>query len=458
MKIDIKKLPVEVGVVHEGERIRRPDTFVELGGPKIEFKAELTQAKGEKEVEDGKITVIGKDIPDFNEGDKAPFGILVEIYGKEIEKDLEGVVERRVHDFLNYIQGFMHLNQRYDIWCRVSKDAKEKGLTFDDVGKALIWLFKEELPFIEKMQVTFMTDEKKVKEHYENAMEIYKQRDARIRGMKDEEVEEFYGCSLCQSFAPNHLCVISPQRISLCGSISWLDARAAARVDPDGPNFAVSKGELLDEENGEYSGVNEAVKEYTNGANERIYMYSMFKYPHTSCGCFEAIAFYIPEVDGIGIVDRNFSGETVNGLKFSTMATQSGGGEQTEGFLGMGIEWMHSPKFFNADGGWDRIVWLPSHLKDRMKDAIPKGIYDKIPSENDIANLNELKRFLTEKEHPVAERWGFEVTEELKNKLINYIQEKNGEIYPDQASKDLGLTEKELMKVIEELQRDGILG
>lgn len=458
MEIDIKKLPVEVGVVHEGERIRGPNTFVELGGPKVKFKAELAQSRSETDVKDGKIIIVGKDIPDFSEGDKAPFGILVEIYGKDIETDLEGVVERRVHDFLNYIQGFMHLNQRYDIWCRVSKEAKDKGLKFDDVGKALIWLFKAELPFIEKMQITFITDEAKVKEHYDEAVGIYKQRDARVRGMKDEDVEEFYGCTLCQGFAPNHVCVISPQRISLCGSISWLDARAAAKVDPDGPNFAIPKGELLDEKNGEYSGVNETVKEYTNDANERFYMYSMFGYPHTSCGCFEAIAFYIPEVDGIGVADRNFSGEAVNGLKFSTMATQSGGGEQTEGFLGMGVEWMHSPKFFSGDGGWDRIVWIPSHIKDKMKDAIPKEMYDKIPSEKDVTSLDKLKNFLTEKKHPIVERWVFEVTDELKNKAVEYITEKNGEIYPDQASKDLGLTEEQFMKVIEKLQEEGILG
>ncbi len=458
MEIDIKKLPVDIGVVYEGERIRGPDTFVELGGPKVEFKAELTQVVDEKDVVDGKITVIGKDIPQFTCGEKVPFGILLEVYGEKIEKDLEGVIERRVHDFLNYVQGFMHLNQRYDIWCRVSNEAKEKGLTFEDIGKALIWLFKEELPFIEKMQITFMTDEEKVKEHRETALGLYEKRDARIRGMKDEEVEEFYGCSLCQGFAPNHLCIISPQRISLCGSISWLDARAAAKVDPDGPNFAVPHGEVLDEKNGEYAGVNEAVKEYTTGANERIYMYSMFDYPHTSCGCFEAIAFYIPEVDGIGIVDRNFQEEAVNGLKFSSMATQSGGGEQMEGFLGMGIEWMHSPKFFSADGGWDRIVWMPSHLKNRMSDAIPKEIIDKIPSEDDTSSLNELKDFLKEKNHPITQRWKSVVTDELKEKVTEYIQEKNGEIYPDQASADLGLSEDELMNVIDVLQKDGTLG
>ena len=450
------KIPVEVGIVHEGERIRGPDMFLELGGPKVKYKAELVQVRKADEIEDGKVIVIGKDIPEFSEGDRSSFGILVDIYGGKVEKELEGVIERRVHDFLNYIQGFMHLNQRYDIWCRVSKDAKEKGLTFKHIGTAIMNLFKTAFPFIEKSQITFMTDEAKVKEHHDMAIKIYEERDKRVRGMKDEDVDVFYACTLCQSFAPNHVCVISPQRVSLCGSISWIDARAAANVDPDGPNFAVDKGELLDEKTGEYSGVNEAIKKATNGANDRFFMYSMFGYPHTSCGCFEAIAFFIPEVEGIGIVDRNYNEAAVNGLKFSAMATQTGGGEQAEGFLGFGVEWMHSAKFFNADGGWSRIVWLPSHIKERVKEAVPEDIYDKIATEKEVTNLDELKKFLQEKGHPVVERWGAK-GDDLKDKVMSYIQEKDGEIYPDEASKDLGITEDELMKIIEKLQEDGAL-
>lgn len=399
------KIPVKVGIVYEGERIRGPDTFLELGGPKQKYKAELVQVRDEKDITDGKVNLIGRDIQEFKEGDGTPFGILVEVYGKTLEKDLEAVIERRIHDFLNYIQGFMHLNQRYDIWCRINKDAKDAGLKFEHIGNILIDLFQKELPFIEKIQITFITDEGRVKEHYENALEIYQARDKRVRGMKDEDVDLFYGCTLCQGFAPNHICVISPERVSLCGAISWLDARAAARVDPDGPNFPIKKGRVLDELTGEYSGVNEVVSEYTHGANKRFCMYTMFNSPHTSCGCFEAIAFYIPEVDGIGVVDRHFNSETVNGLKFSSMATQTGGGEQTEGFLGFGIEWAHSKKFFNAEGGWDRIVWLPSHLKERLGEAIPKEVYDKISTENDVSDIMGLKTFLEDKKHPVVGRW-----------------------------------------------------
>lgn len=987
-------MKIEYGVVYEGERIRGPDTYVELGGPKVEYKAELVQAKPEKDVKDGEVKIVGKDFKDLPEGGKLPFGILIEVSGKEIEEDLEPVIERRNHDFLNYVKGFMHLNQRYHIWCRISKDLVKSGASFTDVGKALIDLFKMEMPFIEKMQITFITDEKEVEEFYKKALDVYKARDERIRGMKDEEADDFYGCILCQSFAPNHVCMVSPQRPSLCGALSWLDCRAAAKVEPDGPIFAVPKGEVIDAEKGEFEGINESVIERSNSKNERFYLYSMWEYPHTSCctpetevitgngkvikvgelvdskledindingkilslkegralqqefflvhkhdapstlvklttktgltieltpdhkvpvdtrkglswieaesvkkgdrilalkklditakeqyiidflqddvrvqskdlgevkaklvkkygslrkackalklkihqlsssiqikevkriahalnisweklrrdiksfsirspivevsnpaisgdlmylmgliasdgcivkrgvnehvvtfvntdkklinkycitygkvfpgkradvtektasktkingrvisprktcyacssnnplfgllleslgvkaglkgewnlhqmlrfpenliasflrgyfdgdgsvqlrshkhwndkwktgelylaidekraahhlqlllkrldivsrvredksvyrvevtgsenlikfaesvgaqhsekalvlnevreyymnasgskntaydvlpyaagsaiagvvknhgiplsettvyyyktgrsrphksnvrpmlarnsgyvseeltnllntdyfldeikstefidspnkhvynitvadthcffanqllikncGCFEAIAFFIPEVNGVGIVDRGFKDETINGLKFSTMAGQTGAGEQTEGFLGFGLQWLHSEKFLSADGGWKKIVWMPAALKEKFAESIPEDLIDKIATEKDVEDINALKDHLEGKGHPVlsgeAGAGEFEVTEELKEKLVAHIEEKDGEIYPDDASAALGVTEDQLMKVIEALQEEGVL-
>ncbi|HDI07650.1 MAG TPA: CO dehydrogenase/CO-methylating acetyl-CoA synthase complex subunit beta [Candidatus Bathyarchaeota archaeon] len=399
-------IPVDVGVIYEGERIRRKQMYVELGGPHIKEKFELTRVRKPEEVEDEKIVIIGPDLKDLEEGKSYPFGILVEVSGPQLEKDLEAVIERRIHEYCNYIEGFMHLNQRYDIWLRLSKKSFEKGLnTFKYIGKVLIRLFKSELPIIEKMQVTFITDPEKIKEIYQEAMRIYEERDARARGLKDEEVDMFYGCTLCQSFAPSHVCVITPQRYSNCGAISWFDARAAARVDPKGPLFPIEKGECLDPVKGEFSGANEAVKKKSLGEVTRVWLYTAFGYPHTSCGCFEGVAFYIPEVDGFGIVHRGFRDVTVNGLPFSTLADSTAGGRQVDGFHGISIEYMRSPKFLQADGGYKRVVWMPKEVKERVKDFIPKELVDKIATEEDAKTIEELKAFLKEKGHPVVERW-----------------------------------------------------
>jgi acetyl-CoA decarbonylase/synthase complex subunit beta len=399
-------IPVDVGVVYEGERIRKNNMQIELGGPKQPAKFELVRAKKMDEVEDEKVIIIGPDLKDLPEGGNVPFGIYVEVAGKAIEEDLEGVTERRIHEYLNFIEGVMHLNQRYDIWIRVSKKSFKKGLnSFTYIGEVLARLYKSELPFIEKIQITFITDPAKVREMYDQAMEIYDARDAKARGMKDEDVDTFYGCTLCQSFAPTHMCVITPQRYSNCGSISWFDGRASAQVDPKGPVFAIEKGDLLDKEKGEFSGINETIQQKTLGAVNRVWMYTGFGYPHTSCGCFEAMAFYIPEVEGYGIVDRSFKGVTVNGLAFSTLADSTAGGRQVDGFHGISIEYMRSPKFLQADGGWDRIVWMPQSVKNRVKEFIPAETVDMIATENDAQTVEELKTFLKEKSHPVIKRW-----------------------------------------------------
>ena len=401
-----KDIPVDVGVIYEGERIRRNDMQIELGGPSIKEKFELAKVKPIEEIEDGKITIIGPDIKDLKEGGAYPLGVIVEAAGAALDQGLEGVIERRIHGYMNFIEGFMHLNQRYDIWLRLSKKSFQKGLnSFDHIGKVLLRLFKSELPIIEKVQITFITDPAKVQEVYPQALEDYEARDAKARGLKDEEVDKFYGCVLCQSFAPSHVCVITPQRYSNCGAISWFDGRASASIDPKGPVFGIERGELVNAEKGEFSGVNEAVKKRTLGEVNKVWLYTAFDHPHTSCGCFEAVAFYIPEVDGFGVVNRSFKGVTVNGLAFSTLADSTAGGRQIDGFHGMSIEYMRSTRFLAADGGWDRVVWLPKEVKERVKDFIPKEVIDKIATEENAQSIEALKAFLKEKAHPVAAKW-----------------------------------------------------
>jgi acetyl-CoA decarbonylase/synthase complex subunit beta len=407
-----KDIPVDVGVVYEGERIRRNDMQVELGGPDIKEKFELARVKGQQEIEDGKVAIIGPDLKEMEEGKAYPFGILIEVSGAKLDAELEGVIERRIHAYSNYIEGFMHLNQRYDIWLRLSKKSFQKGLkSFEYLGKVLQRLFKSELPIIEKMQVTFITDPERVKEMYSEALQIYEARDARARGLKDEEVDKFYGCVLCQSFAPTHVCVITPQRYSNCGAISWFDGKAAASVDPKGPVFTIEKGEQLDSEKGEYSGVNDMVKKKSLGEITRVQLYTAFGYPHTSCGCFEAVAFYIPETDGFGIVHRGYNESSVNGLAFSTLADSTAGGRQVDGFHGLSIEYMRSSKFLQADGGWNRIVWMPKQVKDKVKDFIPPDLVEKIATEENAKTIDELKVFLKEHGHQVVAAWKEEVAE-----------------------------------------------
>jgi len=392
---------VDVGPQYEGENVRKNDFHVEFGGPKNEFKGELVTVKPMDEVEHEKVTVIGPDLKDMEEGKTYPIFIKIDMAGEELEKDMEGVFERRHHVYSNYVEGFWHMAQRDAIWMRIHKDTYEKGLnTFEEMGQILIMLFTNELPIIEKMEVTYITDPEQVKEHVLKARPIYQERDDRLKGMTEEEVTEFYACILCQSFAPTHVCIVTPERMSLCGAISWLDGRAAYKIDPEGGIFAVEKGEIKDAEMHEYESVNQIVAEKSLGRNSVYYLHSALENAHTSCGCFQAICYYIPEVDGYGIVHRDFVGDTVTGTRFSSMATEASGGAQKEGFLGMAVSYLRSPKFIISDGGWTRVVWLPKAIKEEMKDVIPEGMYDKIATEEDVKNVDELTEFLQKVEHP----------------------------------------------------------
>jgi acetyl-CoA decarbonylase/synthase complex subunit beta len=399
-------MPVDVGPVYEGERIRAKEMYVELGGPKIEKHFELVRVKPDKEIKDGQVTLVGPDLPDMKEGESYPIGIYVEVAGKVLEEDLEAVFERRIHEFCNFINGVMHLNQRYTNWMRVSKKAYEKGFnSLKFLGTILIRLFKAELPIIEKAQVTLYTDAKEIEKSYAMAMEVYNKRDDRARGLHDEDVDMYYGCVLCQSFAPTHACCITPDRTSLCGSISWFDARAAAKVDPKGPIYEVPPGECLNKEAGEFTGINEMLKKRSLGEIKRVFLYSAMEFPHTSCGCFEAINFFIPELNGFGIVDRSYDGVAINGLPFSAMANQTGGGKQMPGFNGISIQYIASPKFQQYDGGIANVVWMNKTVKERIKDLLPPEVLPLIATEEDANDLNTLREWLKAKNHPLVKTW-----------------------------------------------------
>ena len=255
------------------------------------------------------------------EGGSLPLGIVVKIFGRKMQKDFEGVLERRIHYLINYGEGLWHMAQRDTIWMRISKDAAAKGFKIRHFGDLLVAKFKDEFPsIVDRVQVTLITDAAKVEEELARARTFYQARDERLKGLTDEAVDEFYSCILCQSFAPNHCCVVTPERLGLCGAVSWLDAKAAYEIDPTGPNRPIRKEGLIDEEKGIWQSVNEYVYLNTNRNIEECSMYSFMDRPMTSCGCFECIMAILPEANGVMITTREYNGETPCGMTFSTLA------------------------------------------------------------------------------------------------------------------------------------------
>ncbi|NPB00461.1 MAG: CO dehydrogenase/CO-methylating acetyl-CoA synthase complex subunit beta [Crenarchaeota archaeon] len=399
-------IPVDVSMSYEGERIRKQDMYVEFGGVKVQHKFELFRVVPEENVEDGKIVLIGPDLNEFPEGAAhQPLGIIIEAAGKELRPEAEGVFERKLHYYMNWIQGIMHTGSRDDIWIRVSKKAVKAGLRFEHIGKVIMRLYKADFPIIEKIQVTFITDPQEVEKAHAEAVKIYRARDERVMGIREEDVDVFYGCVLCQSFAPTHVCVITPERPANCGAITWIDAKVAAMLDPKGPIFPIEKGNCIDPIGGEYEGVNEVVKVKSQGTVTSVKLHSVFENPHTSCGCFEAIVFYIPEVDGFGIVSRKYTGNTPIGLNFIQIANMISGGKQVSGFVGIGLLYLRSRKFLQKEGGWNRVVWMDSFTKERAREWIPKEIIEKIPTEKEVQTVDQLKEYLVKVGHPITKLW-----------------------------------------------------
>ena len=409
LKIVDIPVPITIGPAFEGETIRKADAYVEFGGGRT-TAFELVKMVGPDDIEDGKITVIGPEIDDVEEGSKLPLGIYIKIYGRKMQEDFESVLERRVHYFVNYGEGLWHVAQRDLAWVRISKDAHSKGFKIRHFGEILIAKYKSEFPaIVDRVEVIIYTEKEKVDERIKEARAAYARRDERMRGLTDESVEEFYSCLLCQSFAPNHVCVVSPERVGLCGAVSWLDAKASFEITPTGPNQPILKGEAIDENKGIWKNVNDTVFASSNRTLEEVALYTLMEMPMTSCGCFEAIMAMVPEANGLMITTREHFGMTPCGMTFSTLAGSVGGGVQSPGFMGIGKRYVVSKKFIKADGGLARIIWMPKDLKDFLRDdfvmrSVEEGLgedfIDKIADETVGTASEEILPFLEEKGHP----------------------------------------------------------
>lgn len=411
LKVVVTEVPVPVAYspAFEGERIRKGEYWVEMGGPKS-IGCEFTEIA--ENVEDGKVEVIGPEIDEVEQGSTIPFAVHAQVSGRKMQKDFEPILERQGHTFFNEAEGVLHMGQRDTIWMRISNRARDAGLTFEHLGKIIHARYHADFKeVVDKVQVTIYTREEDVQELLKRARKAYHERDERLGSLTDESVDTFYSCILCQSFAPTHVCVITPERPGLCGSYNWLDGKAAYEMNPTGGNQPVPKGETIDAVRGQWSGVNEYVKEHSQGTVEAFNTYSMIENPMTSCGCFEVISCVLPMCNGIMSVNREYKGDTPSGMKFSTLAGSVGGGVQTPGFLGHSKFYMGSPKFIAADGGIARLVWMPKELKEEIRDILQKAaeragipdLVDKIATEENGVEEEEVLEYLQKVGHPALE-------------------------------------------------------
>ena len=414
LKITVEKPPIPVGYgpAFEGERIRKEDMFIEFGGARTP-SFEWVRMREMEELEDGKVIIVGNNWQErYEKGGKMPLAIVIDVAGRKMQKDFESVIERKIHHNINEAQGIWHMGQRDINWIRIHKNAKNEGFTLEHLGLLNATMTHHRFKsIVDKVQVTIYTEEEDVLRVQEEARQSYKERDQRLGGLVDESVDLFYSCLLCQSFAPSHVCVISPERLGLCGAYNWLDCKAAFEIDPTGGNQPIAKGNMLDSRYGRYSGIDEYLTKASGGAVETLNLYTIMENPMTSCGCFECIVAIIPEANGIMIVQRGHTGMTPVGMKFSTLAGTVGGGTQNPGFMGIGRNFITSKKFLAGDGGIKRIVWMTKNLKESLRETLGKraaeegvpDLLDKIADEDVCEDSEKLLEFLAGVNHPALE-------------------------------------------------------
>jgi acetyl-CoA synthase len=410
LKVTVASVPIPVsyGPAFEGERVRGEDIYLECGGGRT-HAVELVVSKRMDEVEDGKVEVIGPDVDGIQPPGQLPMAIRVEVTGRKMQEDFEPILERQIHHLINYAQGIMHIGQRDIAWLRVSKGAVAKGFKLADLGKILHAKLHQDFGAIfDKAQVMIYTEPEAVDEVLAQARAIYGKRDARIEGMTDETTDTFYSCTLCQSFAPSHVCVVSPERTGLCGAYNWMDCKAAFEINPTGPNQPIPKGDILDPKLGQWKGTNDFVMTASRQKIGQVSLYSMMVDPMTTCGCCECIAAVLPMCNGVMTVNRDFMGMTPCGMKFTTLAGSAGGGAVTPGFLGHSKYNIAQRKWLSGDGGLLRLVWLPKMLKDELRERLQKrceeigipNFIDMIADETIGVTEDEILPFLEEKKHP----------------------------------------------------------
>jgi acetyl-CoA synthase len=410
IKITNIDIPVAFASAFEGEIIRRKDMQVEFDGSRVDC-AELVQTCDPSEVEDHKITVIGPEVDEMAEGSKNNIVYLVKVAGKNMQADFESVIERKFHNYINCIEGVYHTGQRDMQRIRISHDAYNAGFRIKHIGEVLYSQVKNEFDaVVDKCEVVIYTDPAEcARMRHEVAVPIFNKRDERLDNLTDESVDVYYSCILCQAFSPSHVCVVTPERLGLCGAVSWLDAKATNELDPNGPCQIITKERPIDENLGSYEDVDEAVQKFSQGALEHVTLYSIMQDPMTSCGCFECICGIEPFSNGVVISNREYAGMTPLGMTFSEMASMTGGGVQTPGFMGHGKHFIASKKFMKAEGGIERIVWMPKELKEFVAERLNKSAFelygienfaDMIGDETVATDPETLVEFLTEKGHP----------------------------------------------------------
>lgn len=322
------------------------------------------------------------------------FSVLVELGNPKVDPPITLWVDAIIQRVVKYAKG-VKIQSRGGggIEFLMTKEAKDAGFTLDHLGKLIITELRNEFLSIGPVRVTFILNGSEERRLHAEIEAYREERRNLIESASEDRLDTFYGCTRCRSFSLGHACTVTPDRPAQC-SKPWYMLKAYAVLAPGNtynPCTLIKKGECLDQIKGEYLGVNASTSTRTGGRVNRVYLHSIFGYPHTACSCFQNVAYYIPEVDGIAIMDRGYKGEAPGDMTWTKLANLVAGRQYRDGAATIATQYLRSQKFLQADGGYSRVVWMTETLKSFAGDSIPVAHRARVQTEVNATTINELK-------------------------------------------------------------------
>ena len=262
--------------------------------------------------------------------------------------------------------------------------AEEAAVEAERIGEVLIATLQHEFPRIDRVRAELIFEREQLAGLVDKVRQERAERSATIAGMSEEDVEAFVACVGCSPFAPDHVCVLTPERPPQCNrSFQMIKAGALYGYDDmssihhrvlhaEVNSFGMApKGEAIDAVAGEWSGINQAAARLTGGRTNRIQLHSLEEAPTTGCGCFQLVLFQMEE--GIGVMQRGFKGKTPDGRTWEDLHYALAG-KQTPGIAGAAPGYLHSARFLAAHGGWKSVVWVSPKIAESMGKKLPEGV------------------------------------------------------------------------------------
>jgi len=328
----------------------------------------------------GRETQEGAELPPDDDLTRAKeIGIVVEVGDDALDVSTSRYLEEKAVESISMIRGLRPERKTpADFALLYGADATPLA---SQLAGAITAGLRQNFPLLERICVRILTDPVEVTRQRAAADRFRAQRDAVIAAESDDTVSYFHYCIECQPFSREHVCVITPDRPPMCSrdrfqikaavlfGASWhpWKRRGIAEAPLRDP---IKAEKPLDEAAGEYAAINAAVTKLSDGRVTRVHLHSLRQFPHTSCGCFGFIAFWMDKEQGIGVMERGYAGSAPGSITWDYLANAAGG-KQSPGLAGISGAYLRSRRFLAGDGGRAAIRWLSPKAYEKVKDLLP---------------------------------------------------------------------------------------